>query len=600
MKPIRRTVAAQQASIARNDTRRSVMDKRSITSSADAIHDTEAASYESKLSGPMDFARDERNAVEYDETQLAAQRLFLTEQFAVMGGYAGTGKTTNVAGILPQWAEQTRTIDWMNFRSAGKEHGDQRRPAIALCTFTNVAAKNLASKLPEEWATHCMSIHSMLAFAPVTYDDEVNMDTGRAKTRFEPRYHSGNRLPLEIICIDEAGIVSKDLWDMIMDAVEPSCRIYFLGDLAQLPALKGVSPMPFAIDRWPTIVLDKIYRQQGDNQIVPNLTRIRKGMLPIHSPNDFRCGAQETLDRNALAARRHIQGYISYLYNNNIWDPKQDIIITPQNETLLGQRYWNSTFRYAFNPDVRDEAGKLTNPVVMIKTALGPIVLRTGDKVMATDNGGRSATEARFNNGSIGTVVSIAPNPNFKGDMAGYGELDVHHADEEDKVSAMIDLFSAVEGAKENAMSLENAEDMFNELNAEEKEETRERQASHIVTVIEQSTGDMFILSRSAEISTLQHAYAATCHKFQGSQARNVMVIVHPSMNFGLNREWLYTSCSRAKKKVFLLAEPGALSTAVTRQQIKGRTAEEKAQKLMELYAKRPWGRPDLPIARSL
>lgn len=321
-------------------------------------------------------------------------------------------------------------------------------------------------------------------------------------------------------------------------------------------------------------------------------------MAPVHSPQDFRCGAQETLSPNALAARSHIVQYIRQIHKMGIWDPKQDIILSPVNDGVLGQRTWNSLFRFDFNPDLHDDKGKLLNPVILIKTALGPISLRVGDKIMATDNGGRSATEIRFNNGSIGTITAIMPNPDFKGDMTGYGELDVHRNDVEDKMDDMMDLFSSVKSAEEIAKG--DFQEIFNEIHDKEEEETSERQASHIVTVVEQSTGDTYHLSRSAEISKLQHAYAATCHKFQGSQARHVMVLCHSSMVFGLNREWLYTACSRAQKKVFLMHDRKAMLTALQRQQIRGTHPMEKAEYLRELYSSRPWARPELPAPHAI
>lgn len=595
---IRKTLAESRATITRNDLRRSAFDKRRIMSAAEELEQRERDSYAASELDHMDFARNERGVVQFDETQIMAQELFCTQQFAVMAGFAGTGKTTNMAGVLPRWKDQVPLIDWANARSAGtKPSGVRTHPAIALCCFTNVAAKNLAAKLPGEWSHHCMSIHSMLAFAPVDLDT-VNIDTGRAKVRFMPRYNRTNKLPYKIIAIDEAGIVSRELWQNILDACEPDTRIYFLGDLAQLPAIQGVSPMPFAIDKWPTVVLDKIYRQKGDSQIIPNLTHIRKGMLPKHSPADFRCGKQETLDQNALAARRHIQAYINLLHKMQEWDPIQDIILTPLNDGVLGQRIWNSAFRFQFNPDRHDAAGKLLNPVILIKTATGPISLRIGDKVMATDNGGRLSTEVRFNNGSIGVVSAIAPNPDFKGDMAGYGEIGVNHVDSEDKVQDMMDLFTEVKGAEAAAMS--DFQAVFDQIQESEDEDIRERQASHIVTITELATGDEYILTRSAEISTLQHAYAATCHKFQGSQARHVIVISHTTMPFGLNREWLYTACSRAQKKVFLLHDRQALIKSVQQQQIKGSSPMEKANNLRELYEKRPWARPIIPSPRRI
>lgn len=587
------------ASIRAKQLRRSAFDGRRIGAQASEIEARESAAYEDQqLDGDLDFARNERATVEFDETQLAAQDMLCSQQFAIMAGYAGTGKTTSVKGVLPRWAAQVTRIDWNAFRSVGKEPSGQRdAPAIALVTFTNTAARNLAAKLPEEWARHCMSIHSMLAFAPVD-QEEINMETGRAKTRFEPRYDSGNKLPLDIICIDEAGIIQNDLWQQILDACEPHTRIYFLGDLAQLPAMYGASPMPFGLRKWPTIVLNKIYRQAEGGNIIPNLTRIRRGMVPVHDQHEFLCGPQQKLDQNAIRARSYLQAFISLIHKNGIWDPKQDIIITPYREGVLGVSHWNSAFRFNFNPPRVDENGRKINPVVLIKTAMGPVSLSLGDKIMATSNGGRMATENRFTNGSIGIVTGIKPNPAFRGDLTGYGELD-HETDHEDSdMGQMLDLFGAVRDAETDLAA--DLQDTFDAMQEREDEETKRMAASHIVTVLELATGDSYELSRSAEISSLQHGYATTAHKFQGSQARQVLVICHPSMPNGLYREWLYTACSRAQRRVFLFSEPRALLRATTNSLLKGATLDEKAARLIELYRNKPGGVPFLPEPRAL
>jgi len=52
----------------------------------------------------------------------------------------------------------------------------------------------------------------------------------------------------------------------------------------------------------------------------------------------------------------------------------------------------------------------------------------------------------------------------------------------------------------------------------------------------------------------LDLAYAITCHKFQGSEARIIVVPLHPS--FGpliMQRNWLYTAVSRAREVCVLV-----------------------------------------------
>lgn len=597
-------VQSEATATNRNDARR-VFIQREAAGTAAIIEAREALTYVAQDGeDELQFTQQQRADVVFDEDQIKAMRMLETEQFAVIAGYAGTGKTTLMKGSLITWKNQVSAIDWDGYRSVGMQPTFRRRPAIALCTFTNVAAKNLASKLPEEWAEHCLSIHSMLAFRPVDFE----LTNGETSMRFEPAYCRSNKLPLDILVVDEMGIVSTALWHQILDALQPTTRVYFLGDLAQLPAMHGASPMPFAMRKWPTAVLDKIYRQKEGGRIIENLTHIRRGLPPIHAANEFRCEdstfddegkeiSKEALPRHVLQARAKIGGYISSLFRFGFWDPRQDMIITPTNSGMLGQLEWNNIFKLAFNPKQYDAKGKELNPGVLIQTAVGTITLALGDKVMATTNGGRTARENRFTNGSIGIVIGIKPNEKYNGDMAGLGEI---FAGDDADMTDMVDEMEAAEAAAREDREDDADEEALRMIeNADE--ELKVRQASHIITVIEQSTGDKYELSRGVEVATLTHAYAVTAHKFQGSQARNVLVICHGSMPFGMNREWLYTACSRAQKKVFLLNEPKALQLAIERTKLPGRNAFEKADLLLAKYQKlKEWAIPRLPAARKI
>lgn len=556
----------------------------SIRDTTSAIVEREAARHEKHVT-TLDFERDDRATVRFDENQISAIRTLATQRYANVSGPAGTGKTTIVAGALPIIAAQVRQIDWGAARTAGQTPSNSRRPAIALVTFTNVSARNLASKIPDEWSNHCMSIHSMLSFAPIrsaaeaeTYN--LKFDTN-AKMMFEPRYHSTNKLPYDVIFIDEAGIVGTPLWHQILDACEPETRIYMLGDLYQLKAIHGASPMPFAMHEWPTSYLEKIYRQADGSPIISQAHNIRRGITPDHVPGKFLCGENERIASQVLPAQKHVALYIKHLHAKGMFDPAQDVIITPQNDGSLGQIAWNQRFHFQFNPPTADpKTGVIPNPPILIRTAVGEIDLSVGDKVMATDNGGRSATEARFNNGSIGIITAIYPNPDYKGDMTGLGAMDLGAVTDMDGQLDMVDLFSEVEAARDALDETAVPDD------GEDKDKKR-RAGSHIVEVTEVATGDKYVLTRSAEIANLRRAYAVTGHKFQGSQARRVVVVIHSSVHSNmLSREWLYTAVTRAKEAVILLHDKPSLLRCLSRQEIVGTNAKDKAARLVKLYSK--------------
>jgi exodeoxyribonuclease V alpha subunit len=66
--------------------------------------------------------------------------------------------------------------------------------------------------------------------------------------------------------------------------------------------------------------------------------------------------------------------------------------------------------------------------------------------------------------------------------------------------------------------------------------------------------------------NNLQLAYALTCHKFQGSESRIVIIPIHKS--FGpliMQRNWLYTAISRAKEVCVLVGQFGEIPKIIRR-----------------------------------
>lgn len=74
------------------------------------------------------------------------------------------------------------------------------------------------------------------------------------------------------------------------------------------------------------------------------------------------------------------------------------------------------------------------------------------------------------------------------------------------------------------------------------------------------------------------HGYAATCHKSQGGEYPNIIILCHSVNARMLSQEWLYTAITRARNNVYIICNNRGLSQAVGRQVIKGKTIKEKIQ----------------------
>ncbi len=74
--------------------------------------------------------------------------------------------------------------------------------------------------------------------------------------------------------------------------------------------------------------------------------------------------------------------------------------------------------------------------------------------------------------------------------------------------------------------------------------------------------GKKIILTREC-FDDLKLAYAITIHRSQGSEFKNVIVVLPKEPKSMLVRNLFYTAVTRAKKKVIIVAETGAIKTAV-------------------------------------
>jgi len=149
---------------------------------------------------------------------LAAARQWTT----VLTGGPGTGKTTTVAGLLALVAGQS-----------------DRPLRIALTAPTGKAAARLqeaveeaqqASRFGEDDRARlghpqASTLHRLLGWRP------------GSSTRF--KHHRGNKLPHDVIVVDETSMVSLTMMARLIEAVRPDARLILVGDPDQLASVEA-------------------------------------------------------------------------------------------------------------------------------------------------------------------------------------------------------------------------------------------------------------------------------------------------------------------------------------------------------------------------
>ena len=161
-----------------------------------------------------------------DARQKQAAAAAVLRRLAVVAGGPGTGKTTTVARIVALLEEQAL--------AAGAAP-----PLVALAAPTGKAAARLAEAVHGEAARldvdpairarllelEASTLHRLLGWKPGTH------------SRF--RHDRGNRLPYDVVIVDETSMVSLSLMARLTEAVRREARLILVGDPGQLTSIEA-------------------------------------------------------------------------------------------------------------------------------------------------------------------------------------------------------------------------------------------------------------------------------------------------------------------------------------------------------------------------
>lgn len=530
------------------------------------------------------------DALQLDQYQSAAVEGANENMHLCIIGAAGTGKTTIETQVIEKIVASIPEIDIE--KTSIKKKNDDGAPltgikvySLAVIAFTGKAVQQSKRSLPKKYHLNCMTGHRCLEYAPTMElrDDIKNPGTMKEIRVFKPQRTEFNKLPYDLIIIEEASMFPVKLFNELMAAAKPGCRFIFIGDINQLPPVQDTSVLPFAMLKYPTFELKHIHRQAADNPIIKNAHRILQGLMPEPDPKHF---YMKNISDGSTTAASDVLRTVKILHQKGVFDPIRDALIVQSNKKELGQLYLNSDLIHYFNPPKKDSNGVILNRRVAIKAARGTRLLAIGDKVMQLEND----NDLELTNGMIGVVVDITRNGDFRDKHV--GGYDMPMAD----VSFGEDEFELEAEEPDDGSEEETKEDK------EREKDENQRQASHITTIKFASTDEDIEckLQTVGQYNKIAHAYAMTCHKSQGSEYPHVMVVFHTALARMLTREWLYTAVTRARERVFMFYNNRALTMALKNQAIKGQTIEEKANSFLAWIDDPDRRTPNLPPAARI
>ncbi|MDX6358102.1 MAG: exodeoxyribonuclease alpha subunit [Nocardioidaceae bacterium] len=165
----------------------------------------------------------------YDE-QRAAASAAARQWTTVLTGGPGTGKTTAVAGLLALLADQS-----------------DRPLRIALTAPTGKAAARLQEAVRTALAQPHFGGHAAAVGAPTAQTLHRLLGWKRgSRNRF--RHDRRNRLPHDVIVVDETSMVSLTMMARLLEAVRSDCRLVLVGDPDQLASVEAGAVLADLVD----------------------------------------------------------------------------------------------------------------------------------------------------------------------------------------------------------------------------------------------------------------------------------------------------------------------------------------------------------------
>lgn len=324
------------------------------------------------------------------------------------------------------------------------------------------------------------------------------------------KYNASNQLSQQIIILDETSMVGADLFYHLIQAIPSGSRLIMIGDDGQLESIGMCNIFKDMLNSGviPVARLTKIHRQAAKSAIITESIKVRRAtqLTPFGWAGQEVRGELKDLEldiyRNAADSYSHIMAQFNRLYQNAGMDCSDIQIVLPQRfRGNISTLRINLAVQAIVNPPQGQDE------VQIHYIAAGTNVdymLRVGDSVIINRNNYDTVTADGVNcpvyNGNKGTVVSIDK------------ELDAITIDFEQWGKIVIPHYN------DKNLNVWN---------------------------------------------TIELAYALTCHKLQGSEAKYVIVGMDNTAHVMLTREWLYTAITRAKKFCVICAESDALNYSI-------------------------------------
>ena len=432
------------------------------------------------------------------DRQRVAAALAVTRWTSIVAGGPGTGKTHTVARILALLQEQEPGL------------------RIALAAPTGKAAARLQEQVSQQGVRQqgvnqqgvsvpAVTLHRLLGWRP------------DSATRF--RHDASNRLPYDVIVVDETSMVSLTMMARLLEAVRPDARLVLVGDPDQLASVDAGAVLGDLVARPVRTTDDRDLRQL-----------LTADLDATDDPRESALTAAEVhrLDNGVVRLSR-------------------------------GRRFGGAIADLAVAVRAGDEDAVLQ-------------VLRSGDPavtlVAPSDLAGVRADVIACSR----TMTAAARSGDVDGALRGLEQhrlLCAHRTGpagvtEWDRQVREWLSEPAAQGFRPGQPLLVTAND--HEAKVYNGDTGVVVQQPDGVLVAAFARGGAPMLRHPGSLAAVETVYAMTIHRSQGSQYHAVSVILPPETSVLLTRELLYTAVTRAQQRVRLIGTEESVRAGVRRQ----------------------------------
>lgn len=309
---------------------------------------------------------------EYNEQQLEGIKAVLENQVVVITGKAGTGKSSIVDAMIA-------VLQGYSY---------------AQTALSGRAAARMAEITHEEGYT----IHRLLGFP------KGDRDHGGFV------FHEDNKLPRDIIILDEVSMVDGELFNRLVKAIKTGSKLIMLGDTGQLECIgcMNIAADLIASKEIVSIELSQIHRQAANSGIITESIKAREGIQLIEKDwigtevrgklNDLVIDCFSDKSNTFYKVMQHASSELED--GTDIMDL---MVIAPSYKNESGVDNLNAALQSLYNPDSPEKKE------VFVQKSSKAWILREGDKIINVQNDyyAKNKFTAGIFNGNIGVVKNI-------------------------------------------------------------------------------------------------------------------------------------------------------------------------------------------------